>query len=228
MLMKVNLGCGEKWCDGWVNIDWSWNARIRKHPLTRFWLPSLMHRFNLIDININWPSNLVIHDVRKRLPFDNSTVDCIYTSHVIEHLTKYEATKTLTDCHRILKARGVIRIVVPDLELFASKYVARDYDFYYKNFTYDKSVGDTFADRFLSIFYEKDRTSVQSIRQKIKSSLFSNPYHKWLYDYESLSAILSQIGFEDIERYSPKIGTVPDLNMLEESSPESLYIEAQK
>lgn len=211
-------------------MDWNWNARIRRHPLTRFWLPSVLHRLQLIDVNIDWPPDLVLHDIRKRLPFQNSTADYIFASNVLEHLKKCETIQVLKDCHRILKAKGIIRIVVPDLQLLALKYVTRDHDFYYKTITYAKSSGDTFADRFLAFFYEEsNKKSIRSLKQRIKSLLFANPYHKWLYDYESLSTILSQIGFKDIKRCTAKKGKAPDLDRLEGSHlPENLHVEARK
>ena len=225
MLVKINLGCGEKWVHDWVNIDWSWNARIRKHPIAKVFVPLLQY-FGWIDTSINWPPDLVLHDIRKKLPFKDETVDYIYAAHVLEHLRKYEAIEVLKDCHRILKAKGIIRIVVPDLELFALKYVTRDYDFYYKAFTYGISNRDTFADRFLAIFY--DEKSKQQIKSKLKSKLFPVPYHQWMYDFDLISFLLRDVGFKSIEKLAPRVGKVPDILKLEDNAPENLYIEAQK
>jgi SAM-dependent methyltransferase len=226
-IVKVNLGCGEKWVHGWINIDWSWNARIRKHPITKPFVP-LLRFFGLIDTSINWPPDLILHDIRKKLPFKDNSVDFIYTAHVIEHLKKYECINCLKECYRILKKDGIIRIVTPDLQFFALKYIERDQKFYYEQFRYQISDADKFADRFLSIIYDKKNKEPQSIKEKIKSFLFPIPYHMWLYDFESLSAILHEIGFRNIERCAFRKGRVPDLDKLEEPAPENLYIEAQK
>ena len=52
-------------------------------------------------------------DLRRRLPFSSSSVDCCYSEHFLEHLYPEEAELHLTEVRRILKPRGVYRIVVP-------------------------------------------------------------------------------------------------------------------
>jgi len=55
------------------------------------------------------------HDVRKGLPQKTGTVDYIFMSHFLEHLTYEEAKSFLTDCRRVLKEdTGCMRIIVPD------------------------------------------------------------------------------------------------------------------
>lgn len=120
----VNLGCGEIGLAGWINIDWTLNARLIRNPSTR-WLAHLLSRIGLMDMSTNWPPNLLLKDLRKGLPFKDGSVDFIYTSHFINLLKKYEVKYVLGECHRVLKKGGVVRIVVPDLELLARKYVER-------------------------------------------------------------------------------------------------------
>ncbi|WP_088241393.1 class I SAM-dependent methyltransferase [Calothrix rhizosoleniae] len=52
-----------------------------------------------------------------KLPFDNDSVDFIYSEHFFEHLFFDEALSLLRECHRILKPNGVIRTCVPDADL---------------------------------------------------------------------------------------------------------------
>ncbi len=228
MPLKVNLGCGQRWKEDWVNIDWSWNARIRKHPIARIFVPFL-YKTGLIDVSINWPPNLLLHDLRKKLPFENETVDCIYTGHVIEHLKRYECIGCLQECFRILRKGGVLRIVTPDLRLLASKYVERDRSFLFDKYQWQLSKTDCFADRFLTAAYWKDKEP-RGLGEKIKSKHFSDPYHQWLYDFESLSSILRNIGFQSIEECKFGEGKTLDIKIIEgyAPAPESLYIEAKK
>jgi hypothetical protein len=67
-------------------------------------------------------------DVSEKLPFNNLTIDALYSSHVIEHLTNIQAFKILKDVHRILKKDGLIRIVTPDLEGIVLKYLEKLHD----------------------------------------------------------------------------------------------------
>jgi SAM-dependent methyltransferase len=227
MALKVNLGCGEKWLSNWVNVDWSWNARIRKHRVLKLLVPFLQ-RSNLINTTIKWPSDLILHDIRKKSPFEDETVDFIYMSQVIEHLKKHEAISCLRECYRILKDEGLVRLVTPDLQFFATKYIERDLNFYFKKFQYRLNRKDTLADRFLSIVYDTTDEEPKNIGERIKYLLFPNPYHMWLYDYESISTILRKVGFKHVTQCSSRNGLVPDLDKLESLALENLYVEAQK
>lgn len=54
-------------------------------------------------------------DIRKRLPFEDNSVDYVFAEHVIEHVTTIEGLNFLKECHRILRHGGVIRIAFPDI-----------------------------------------------------------------------------------------------------------------
>jgi len=67
--------------------------------------------------------NILVRDVRKKLPFNDEFIDFIYSLHLLEHLRKDEAEMVLIDCFRILKRGAFIRLVVLDLELMARNYI---------------------------------------------------------------------------------------------------------
>jgi len=50
------------------------------------------------------------------LKMDDGVVDEIFSSHMLEHLGKYEVPKVLTEWHRVLKPGGVLCLNLPDLE----------------------------------------------------------------------------------------------------------------
>jgi len=52
-----------------------------------------------------------------RLPFDDCSINFIYSEHFFEHLFLDEAVALLKECYRILRPFGVIRSVVPDADL---------------------------------------------------------------------------------------------------------------
>ncbi len=90
----LNIGCGNHYNNGWINID------------------------------INSKAESVLkHDLRKGLPFPDNYFDAVYSSHLLEHLTKEEAKKKLLEERRVLKNNGIIRIVVPDLERICRNYI---------------------------------------------------------------------------------------------------------
>jgi ubiquinone/menaquinone biosynthesis C-methylase UbiE len=93
--MKVlNFGCGSTFHPAWVNID-----IVSSSPEVR------------------------AYDIRENLPYPDAEFDACYSSHVLEHLKQHEAQKLLAECHRILKPKGIIRIVVPDLESIVRDYL---------------------------------------------------------------------------------------------------------
>lgn len=106
----LNLGCGDRTHPEWVNIDSSLRLRLGRLPLIRRWVPS--------------PPDIRIHDLRHGIPFSDATVDVVYASHVLEHLTQNVGREFLREIHRVLKPGGIVRIVVPDLEAAVRLYLA--------------------------------------------------------------------------------------------------------
>lgn len=49
------------------------------------------------------------------LPYDDSSVDEIFSSHALEHIEKRKVVPTLTEWARVIKPEGKIIIRVPDL-----------------------------------------------------------------------------------------------------------------
>lgn len=62
-------------------------------------------------------------DLSKGIPFDAESADAVYHSHVLEHLRTPDAESFLTECHRVLRPGGILRIAVPDLEGICRAYL---------------------------------------------------------------------------------------------------------
>ena len=91
----LNLGCGAHYHADWVNIDVA---------------PS--------------DESVFRHDLLEPLPIDDASCDAVYHSHVLEHLHREAAPVFLSECFRVLKPGGVVRVVVPDLETIARLYLS--------------------------------------------------------------------------------------------------------
>jgi SAM-dependent methyltransferase len=95
--IKLNLGCGSRFIDGWVNVDLvsrdSFNEEQKKKGLE--------------------PD--VVSDIRK-LPFDDNYADEAMAIHVVEHFYVWEVPDLLKEWIRVLKPGGRLIIEVPDLE----------------------------------------------------------------------------------------------------------------
>lgn len=68
--------------------------------------------------------NVRFHDIRRSLPLPSDTFDVVYANGVLEHLTPAEAARAAQEFARVLKPGGLARVVVPDLEESARRYLA--------------------------------------------------------------------------------------------------------
>ena len=66
---------------------------------------------------------MIAHNLRKGIPVADDTCDVVYHSHVLEHFSRPDAERLISECHRVLKQHGIIRVVVPDLEDIVEQYV---------------------------------------------------------------------------------------------------------
>jgi hypothetical protein len=92
----VNLGCGNRYHTAWINFD----------------------------IVASGPE-VIAHDLRHGIPLPSDTCDVVYHSHVLEHLRRAEALSFMSECCRVLKPGGVLRVAVPDLEQICRAYLEK-------------------------------------------------------------------------------------------------------
>ncbi|MFN0084181.1 MAG: class I SAM-dependent methyltransferase [Blastocatellia bacterium] len=91
--LRVNLGCGYRPMDGWINVDRARGPKVQ-----------------------------IVWDLERGLPFPENCVSAIFAEHIIEHVTKEAAERLLRECHRILEPGGVLRLSTPDAEKFLRSY----------------------------------------------------------------------------------------------------------
>ncbi|RKZ46239.1 MAG: hypothetical protein DRR16_24635 [Candidatus Parabeggiatoa sp. nov. 3] len=225
--IMLNIGCGPVGHPDWINIDYGILAILHRY---RF-VESLITRFNLwpggkgSPYAVKWPENLKVVDARKRLPFEEQSVDCIFTSHFLEHVKKYEAIKILKESYRTLKRGGVIRVVVPNIDLVIKNCNVEKHDNQLKMVEYTNECFYGVPD-----FGFKPPTLWGEIQRVFMRG------HQWLYDYEYMKFVLIEAGFneENIQQCSIYKGNVPNLDVLEAHlatvlpSDISLYVEAKK
>ena len=197
---------------------------LRKIP----WLSCFLVKIRLLPKSYyhSWSSNPRLYDCRKRLPFADCSVDFIYTSHFIEHLPRYQASSLLIECRRILRSSGVLRISVPDVKLLADKYINGDQEFFLKLEDPD-AVSErlkNLTDLFVQNFYGYDSWSIPTWKQRLQRSFTRG--HLWMYDYRSLSDLLSAAGFSIVQRCKPGQRKVPDIKYLDIHKIGSMLVEA--
>jgi SAM-dependent methyltransferase len=194
--LLVNVGCGPRGLDGWVNIDC---ARA--------------------------PGVTCVRDCRTALPLAAESARGIFTEHFLEHLDYYEeAPKFLEECRRVLRPGGTLRVIVPDGAKYLEAYCS----------------GDLAGMESISPFMKWDRTcnavplsfvrDVVPFRTKMEVVNFhfrQAGEHRFSYDFETLSELLEECGFESIVEMPFRKSELPELAIDGEvREAESLVVEA--
>ncbi len=76
--------------------------------------PEPKEGFTGVDLYATGPN--IVSAPMNKLPYEDESVDEIYSSHALEHIGKYEVVPTLTEWWRVLKWGGLLTIEVPDFE----------------------------------------------------------------------------------------------------------------
>lgn len=183
----VHAGCGPIAPEGWLNLDASWNVLA-----ARVWgLHPALKSLGLINASSAakpYPSNIHYCDVTKGLPLKDGKAAVVYSSHMLEHLTRSQAHAFLSEAHRVLTPGGIIRLVVPDLEILARRYLE------------DKQAhtnGDAAmpANQFMTMLNTSVDTDSRNLILRAYHAVNNVHSHKWMYDAESLRQLFAQAGF---------------------------------
>jgi predicted SAM-dependent methyltransferase len=188
---------------GWINIDGSHRAWLAS-KLSR--LDRLLTRLGVLPPTEFGPQ-IRFHNLRRRLPFADGSVACIYAGELWEHLVPQDAEALTAECHRVLSPGGVLRLCVPD--------------------------GPTFWERYLELYRDaKDRGRDPHHLSNLKAHVgmyfhdictrrtilrSMGHYHKWQYDDLQLVDLLERAGFADVERAEFHRSRMPDVASVERS-----------
>jgi predicted SAM-dependent methyltransferase len=151
--IRLNLGSGSIPREGYVNVD-----------------------FAGAPADLTW-------DLRRGIPFEDDSVEAVYSSHVFEHIPLAGGLELLSESYRVLRPGTPIRIVVPDAGVLLGSYSG----------TNDDSWAQEFPTPMLAV-----------------NRLFYEHRHCAMYDAELLIAALQAVGFIDVsERQYEDTALVP-------------------
>jgi predicted SAM-dependent methyltransferase len=149
--LKLHLGCGANILPGWINTD-------------------------------TMPSPVADYlDSTKNFPFTDSSFVAVFCEHMIEHMEKPQARSLLQEVFRVLRPKGVFRLVTPSFESFA-------------RLALDPSSAP--AQKYLANF----RQLVSNPRADLGDAInliFYGHGHRHVYLVEELATILRQAGFSE-------------------------------
>lgn len=212
--MRVNVGCGATPTTGWANLDNSLTVRAACWPL----LVRGLTRARVLSaescelVKIANDKDVRFANAARRIPNADSSVDVVYSSHMIEHLDRSEASAFLLEVSRILRPGGIVRLAAPDLARLINDYLA---------------TGD--ADEFItSIHMAQARPT--GVLSRVRCALIGPRNHLWMYDGRSLSNLMCEAGFASVTIMPPGKTNIMDPGSLdlEERAEESVYVEAIK
>ena len=181
----VQYGAGNQAEPGWINFDASPTLRIQKIPLIGRLLRSKLNRI--------FDDNVLYGDIVKGLPIEPESVDGLFCSHVLEHLSYTDFYLALNNSFKYLKRGGIFRIIVPNLEYYINKYqmsITSDNEDKKAKAAIEFCKGTCFG-------IEGSRTT---LTQRLNDA-FANSGHRWMWDYSSLTQALSENGFININRF---------------------------
>jgi len=138
------------------------------------------------------------YDLEKELLKDipDKSIEIIYTSHCLEHLSWPSVDAILKSCYRVLKPGGLMRIVLPDVDIMWKIVTTKDRSIleknnpgYYKtgggaNLSINQCVNELFG-------YNQDG-----------DQFLHNTMHRSFFNKSIVGIMLTSAGFEKIEEKS--------------------------
>jgi predicted SAM-dependent methyltransferase len=162
-------------------------------------------------------------DATKRFPFEDRSVHYVFSEHVIEHLTYEEAKSMIAEAYRVLAPGGKMRVSTPDLMQFIA--------------LFDKNPSEE-----ARAYIDGKRTWHRWPKEPNAAAIILNLQmsswgHKFMYDYLTLSDLLTRTGFQNPQQFEENISHDEHLRDLEErdtgvnvrwSNYETMSVEVEK
>src|SRR5713101_2679371 len=156
-IRKLHIGCGSNIINGWLNSD-------------------------LFPV-----SSSILHlDATEPFPFGDNEFNYVFSEHMIEHISYSQGLRMLSECYRILREHGKIRISTPDLVFLIDVYKEEKSDSQNKYIQWA-------TDEFIKYAPYSDDTFVIN-------NFVRDWGHQFIYDEKTLQASMAKVGFKRITR----------------------------
>ena len=176
MVTYVQYGSGFCAPSGWLNFDASPTLKLERLPMVGALLRKNNQRF---------PATVRAGNIIAGLPVPDGSAAGVYASHILEHMSREDCFRSLANSFRMLAPGGVFRLIVPDLEWRAKRYLS----------SVDKSDA---ADIFFASLGVQTAQPKGLLKKII--AIFGNSNHLWMWDERTMRAALAEAGFHSIRR----------------------------
>lgn len=169
---KLHIGCLEHPLSGWLNTEYGWGP----------------------------PRGVLYLDATQVFPLDSNCFDYIFSEHMIEHVPLAGALNMLTECYRVLKPGGRIRISTPPLEFLLDLMTRPSADHL----------------RYAEYHY---REHLPDAPLKVPAAIVNDYYRAWghqfVHDRQSLATLLLKAGFVNLQEFPINVSGDEHLRGLE-------------
>lgn len=197
---KLQIGTGNNPLEGWLNTD--------LEPMS---------------------PDIIYLNALETLPFEDQSIDFVFSEHMIEHINYKDALFMLGECYRVLKLNGRIRVATPNLEQIIGLYSSQKTESQkrYLEWSSKEQMGLYSPDlnefqqwhtewalnyeHFQRFYPDKG----QDTACLVVNHFFRSYGHKFLFDNKSLKAALEEVGFVAVANFKPGVSDDVNLSNLE-------------
>jgi SAM-dependent methyltransferase len=177
-IRRLNWGCGGLNKPGWINSDRA--------------------DFKGIDL---------VADILEGLPLESNSIDYAVSIHALPEIAYPDLVPTLEELRRVLKAGGILRLELPDLDKAIQAYRNGDRDYF--------------------LIPDSDSGTIGG---KLVTQMVWYGWSRSLFTHDFTEELLFKAGFSRVNRcsYCHTASPFPEIVELDSREHESLYIEAVK
>tara|TARA_Y200000002_G_scaffold218443_1_gene180202 strand:- start:6485 stop:7180 length:696 start_codon:yes stop_codon:yes gene_type:complete len=156
-------------------------------------------------INVDLFGADINHDLRKGVPLEDNSVDCVYSSHVFEHIPYKDLLHVIEEIRRILKPKGKLLVCVPNAGLYLRAY-------------FNGEMFVSYDEMFIPA-----AVNTNSKIDQLNYIAYLNGDHTFMFDEENIINILKKCNFKNVvfREFDPEIDR-------QERDFESMYVQALK
>ncbi len=179
--IKLNIGCGGRPLEGYINIDMDTADQLRKgYPHHTFSPDFQSYQYDIFN-----------------LPYKDGTVDEVRTDALVEHLSFSEEPKFFNEVKRVLKPGGLFHFETPDFEETVKDWLKAKDD--WKEFYRNDNEAIAKKHWFGTYTYARDNRWGYLAAMIFGTQNGEGQLHKNCYTEGKVRAMLAYLGFGDVE-----------------------------